>query len=307
MMALSQRERSILLDTEKLEVRLPDGKLRRLQLLLAEWRDKRSCTKRDLLSLIGTLQHACRVVPPGRSFLRRMIDLSKVAKQLYHHVRLNAEFRSDLEWWVTFLPGWNGVGMLSSLCKRPHSQIITSDASGLWGCGAFTASGKWFQFEWPDQWASIHITVKELLPVVMSCALWGHRWKGESVLARSDNAAVVAIINSGRSKDKLVMHLMRCLFFFMARNEHTLVATHVEGKLNVAADALSRNRLSVFRQQVPTADAEPARIPPELQELLVTNRPDWTSPEWKKLWMSFSQKVWRRQPSGPTRVERSGT
>ena len=107
----------ILLDTEKLEVRLPDEKLRRLQLLLAEWRDKRSCTKRDLLSLIGTLQHACRVVPPGRSFLRRMIDLSKVAKQLYHHVRLNAEFRSDLEWWVTFLPGWNGVEMLSSLCK----------------------------------------------------------------------------------------------------------------------------------------------------------------------------------------------
>ena len=114
----------------------------------------------------------------------------------------------------------------------------------------------WFQC------ASIHITVKELLPVVMSCTLWGHRWKGESVLARSDNAAVVAIINSSRSKDKLVMHLMRCLFFFMARNKHTLVATHVEGKFNVAAVALSRNRLSIFR---------PTRIPPELQELLVTN------------------------------------
>ena len=107
----------ILLDTEKLEVHLPDEKLRKLQLLLAEWKDKHSCTKRDLLSLIGTLQHACRVVLPGRSFLRRMLDLSKLAKQLYPHVRLNAEFRSDLEWWVTFLPGWNGVEMLSSLCK----------------------------------------------------------------------------------------------------------------------------------------------------------------------------------------------
>ena len=148
---------------------------------------------------------------------------------------------------------------------------------GVW---AFSASGKWFQFEWPEQCASIHITIKELLPVVMSCALWGHRWKGESVLARSDNAAVVAIINSSRSKDKLVMHLMRCLFFFMVRNEHTLVATHVEGKLNVAAVALSRNRLSIFR---------PTRIPPELQELLVTNRSNWISPRWKKLWMSFSQ------------------
>ena len=90
------------LDTEKLEVHLSDEKLRSLQLLLAEWRDKHSSTKRDLLSLFGTLQYACQVVPPGRLFLRRRIDLSKVAKLLYHHVRLNAEFRSDLEW-VTFL------------------------------------------------------------------------------------------------------------------------------------------------------------------------------------------------------------
>ena len=38
----------------------------------------------------------------------------------------------------------------------------------------------------------------------MSCTLWGHRRKGESVLAHSDNAAVVAIINSVRRNDKLV-------------------------------------------------------------------------------------------------------
>ena len=157
----------------------------------------------------------CQVVCSGRSLLRRMIELSKVAKQLYHHICLNAEFCSDLEWWVTFLPGWNGVGMLSSLCKRPHSQSFTSDASGSWGCGAFSTCGKWFQFTWPDQWTSIHITIKELLPVVMSCGLWGHRWRGKSVLACRDNVAVVhvAIINLGRSKDYLAMQLMWCLFF----------------------------------------------------------------------------------------------
>ena len=63
----------------------------------------------------------------------------------------------------------------------------------------------------------------------------------------------------------------------MARNEHTLAATHVEGKLNVAADALSQDCLSVFCLQVPTAKAEPTKIPLELQELLVTNRLIWTS------------------------------
>ena len=45
--------------------------------------------------------------------------------------------------------------------------------SGSWGCGAFTSSGEWFQVVWPDSWSSVHITVKELLPIVIGVALWG--------------------------------------------------------------------------------------------------------------------------------------
>ena len=77
----------ILLDTINLELHLPGYKLWRLKQLIQVWKGKRSCTKRDLLSLIGQFQHACKVVCPGRSFLRRMIELSSVAKQLHHHIR----------------------------------------------------------------------------------------------------------------------------------------------------------------------------------------------------------------------------
>ena len=94
----------IVLDTVRQELHLPDNKLSRLCLLVKEWLTKRSCTKRDLLSLIGVLTHACKVVRPGHSFLRRMIELSKVAHKLHHHIRLNAGFRSDLQWWAIFLP-----------------------------------------------------------------------------------------------------------------------------------------------------------------------------------------------------------
>ena len=57
------------------ELRLPEEKLHRLQLLLSEWGDRKACTRKDLESLIGHLNHACKVVRSGRSFLRRMIDL----------------------------------------------------------------------------------------------------------------------------------------------------------------------------------------------------------------------------------------
>lgn len=43
-------------------------------------------------------------------------------------------------------------------------------------------------------WTNVHITVKELLPAVITCALWDCEWRSQSVLCQYDNAAVVAII-----------------------------------------------------------------------------------------------------------------
>lgn len=48
-------------------VRLPSEKLRRLQSCISTWTNRRSCTKCELLSLIGQLQHACCIVRPGRT------------------------------------------------------------------------------------------------------------------------------------------------------------------------------------------------------------------------------------------------
>jgi len=67
------------------------------------WRVRKACTKRELLSLIGQLQHACCVVKVGPTFLRRMIELSTVPKKLYHRVGLNEGFRADLAWWRLFM------------------------------------------------------------------------------------------------------------------------------------------------------------------------------------------------------------
>ena len=67
------------------------------------------CIKRQLLSLIGKLFFACKVVPAGRIFLRRLIDLSCSVTRLHHHVRIIMEARLDLQWWLDFLPEWSGT------------------------------------------------------------------------------------------------------------------------------------------------------------------------------------------------------
>ena len=64
-----------------------------------------------LLSLLGLLNHALKVVQAGRSFLKRMIDESTKAKRLEHFIRFNEEAWSDLQWWHRFVEDWNGLSM----------------------------------------------------------------------------------------------------------------------------------------------------------------------------------------------------
>ena len=66
---------SIVIDTMVGELRLPNSKLPRLMTPLQQWGTKRVCRRRELESLIDLLNHACKVVRPGRSFLCRLLDL----------------------------------------------------------------------------------------------------------------------------------------------------------------------------------------------------------------------------------------
>jgi hypothetical protein len=48
----------------------------------------------------------------GRSFVRRLIDLSSPVKRLNGFVRQNTSAHSDIAWWKVFASQWNGTSML---------------------------------------------------------------------------------------------------------------------------------------------------------------------------------------------------
>ena len=70
----------ILFDSVRMELRLPQENFCGTLSLVSEWQQRKSCIKKELLSLIGHLQHATRIVKQGRPFLRRMIDLSPLCQ-----------------------------------------------------------------------------------------------------------------------------------------------------------------------------------------------------------------------------------
>ena len=100
------------LDSVAMEIRLPQDKLKRLKEELSVWRRRKACKKRELLSLIGILSHACKAVRAGRSFLRRLIDLWIVLHHLDCYVLISMDARSNIEWCVQYVESWNGIQMM---------------------------------------------------------------------------------------------------------------------------------------------------------------------------------------------------
>ena len=63
------------LDPMTLQAHLLWDRFGRIAVLLGSWSLGWHCTWRELGSLIGHLQHACKVVPHGRAFLQWMVGL----------------------------------------------------------------------------------------------------------------------------------------------------------------------------------------------------------------------------------------
>ena len=84
---------------------------------------------------------------------------------------------------------------------------------------------------------------KELVPILLSCVTWGSKHK---VLLKCNDLSLVDAIQKGSSKDKVVMHLFRCLWFFTAYFDIELNAEHIAGAVNCTADHLSRNQMQSF-------------------------------------------------------------
>ena len=268
----------IVIDSALQVLELPQDKLTRLQRMSQSWLRRKVCTKRELLSLLGYLHHAATVVRPGRIFTRNLIEASRTAKQLHHHILLNVKMRADLAWWAEFLPSWNGS---YAFLPGTPSITVTSDASGTWGCGAFVGT-QWFQAEWPVEWQDYNIACKEMAPILFAAATWGAGWSGHCVCFKSDNIAVVSVLQTGRARDPTLMHLLRCIHFYSATLQFNYTAAHIAGKLNSAADALSRNKLSQFFSLLPQADHSPSAIPHAVMTLAFQGRLDWTAPQWRK-------------------------
>ena len=256
----------IILDSSTMTAFLPPDKVRRISMVIDSFLDRQKCTKRELLSLLGHLNYASRVIPPGRAFVSYLITLSTTVSQLHHHLSLSAACRTDLRMWKQFLQQWNGVYFFhDTKITEAHDIELFTDAAASVGFGGFY-QGHWFAELWPQDIQASPALMKssaflELYAINVAAFVWGKQWCTKKILFRCDNLAVVQIINKGRAKDKNLMALMRKLTLMSAVDNYVILAKHVPGICNEVADCLSRFQFQRFRRLAPHADLRATQCP----------------------------------------------
>ena len=128
------------LDSGLMIARLPQDKLDKIRCLLVTLSRRKKTTLKEIQSIVGLLNFACRVIVPGRAFLRRLINLT-IGVQSSHHIRITSEARADLSTWLEFITSFNGVTLLVKQIWVTSDTInLYTDASGSIGYGAVMGS-----------------------------------------------------------------------------------------------------------------------------------------------------------------------
>ncbi len=219
---------------------LPDSKVAELRDVLLSWSQKKKATKRELQQVIGKLAWAARVIRGGRTFLRRLIDLTCKLKHKHHHIRLNNDARADLSWWSNFMCIFNGTVHFIEDLPVPSDQFAT-DAC-MEGGGAFYKRD-WFYVNWKLDMpvlADAHINAKELHTVCLAAEKWAPQWADSHIVVYTDNLNTMFAINKGTCRSKTMMPSIRRLFWLSALNNFHITARYIRGSQNIVSDCLSR-------------------------------------------------------------------
>ena len=226
-------------DTVNFTLSVPLAKVTALKSLCSCARS-RSVTLRFLSQILGTVE-SFRVAFPYAAlryrglqgdvacFVRDNVPWDEV-------VTITASANADLDWWLACplsLPA-------RSLAPFVPFLTVTTDSSES-GWGAVSSSGEEVSGFWSEDEASFHINVLETKAVVFAFQSLFRSVSGVDILIRSDSTTTVSYINNfGGARSPVITDVIFQFYELCLVQNLRVRATHVCGRLNTRADALSR-------------------------------------------------------------------
>ena len=222
------------IDTENFTVSIPNDKVTEILHICNTWCSKKVCTKRELQSLLGKLLYITKCVKSSRFFLNRMLEVLRNSHRK-EKIQLTAGFHRDLNWFVNFIPKFNGTAFFV------HQNIqyeIELDAC-LQGLGARCAN-QVYAIEIPLNFENMGILHLEMINILVAIRTWATMWQGKNIRIHCDNQAVVSVLTTGKTRDSLLAAIARNILMKVAEYDICLRTVHISGKNNQIADNLSR-------------------------------------------------------------------
>lgn len=250
-------------DTKLMVARLPREKVTKALELIATLINTTYFPLRQLQSLLGLLNFCCKVIRPGRAFLRRLCDLLS-GYQSCHKIKttisLTQSACQDLLAWRIFLQLFNGIGILTSKRWQSARKLhLYTDASKIGYSLVF--GSRWYGDAWNESHRCLNIMVLEFIPIVMAISVFANELANSNLIFHTDNQALVHVINNQTSKCPITMHLLRKLVVKLLCHNIYVRAFHLSSKSNLIADLISRSKFTQAKQQAPWLNKDPIHVP----------------------------------------------
>ena len=153
-------------------------------------------------------------------------------------ITLTSEFYKDLNWFLAFLPSFNGITYI----RKPeifdgHSLQIDASLTGL--------GGIWNQEVYVTPIFDLYgldlkIVHLEMLNLVIALKLWSQKWAHSTIQFYCDNLAVVQVVRTGKTKDRMLALCLRNIWLIAAIHNIQIEIDHIQGACNNKADLLSQ-------------------------------------------------------------------
>ncbi|XP_069591473.1 uncharacterized protein [Ranitomeya imitator] len=209
------------IDSVTMEFRLPKEKIDKLLDLISGCISVGKVTLTQMQSLLGSLNFACRVMPAGRIFSRRLMIATRGVKLCHHRMRITAHLRSDLNTWKLFLSNYNGRTCFQEAeCSNEDMGLFFAASSHTGFSVRF--GNKLCAANWPAFWISrkwnVDSTLIDLLPVAVAMEIWGPQLANKRIRLQLETVGGAHAINYLASPSPLVLDLIRfivlkCLMF----------------------------------------------------------------------------------------------
>ena len=153
---------------------------------------------------------------------------------------------SDISFFLELFPHYNGVSLLCHPPPLTSTKQVDCDSCLSRVGGRF---GDLYYSEQLPPFISqlqLSITHLEMLNLLVATRLFAPQWAHHTVTLGCDNAASVSVLQTGRSRDRLLAACAKQMWILATAHDVIITPVHRSGEImqQLGVDALSRSHLS---------------------------------------------------------------